>query len=226
MEVAPGCLYWPDFLDRPRQEALVDEINAVLAEAPLFTPRMPRTGKPFSVRMSNCGPLGWVSDEAGYRYQSFHPDTRAPWPPMPAALLAAWAALTGDAALPQACLINWYAPDARMSLHQDRDEHDFTAPVLSLSLGDTALFRLGGTERRSPTRSLRLASGDALLLAGESRLAFHGIDRILPGTSTLLPHPGRFNLTLRRVDPPQLDPAEPATSARATLPPAFAAKTP
>ncbi|OYW41657.1 MAG: alkylated DNA repair dioxygenase [Azorhizobium sp. 12-66-6] len=200
MEVAPGCLYWPEFLDRSGQEALVGEINTILAEAPLFTPRMPRTGKAFSVRMSNCGPLGWVLD--------------------------AWNRLTGAAAPPQACLINWYAPDARMSLHQDRDEHDFTAPVLSLSLGDTALFRLGGTERRSPTRSLRLASGDALLLSGESRLAFHGIDRILPGTSTLLPHPGRFNLTLRRVDPAELDPAEPATSARATLPPAFAAKTP
>ncbi len=231
MEVAPGCLYWPEFLDRPSQEALVGEINAVLAEAPLFTPRMPRTGKAFSVRMSNCGPLGWVSDEAGYRYQSFHPDTRAPWPPMPAALLAAWDRLAGTAAPPQACLINWYAPDARMSLHQDRDENDLTAPVLSLSLGDTALFRIGGTERRSPTRSLRLASGDALLLSGESRLAFHGIDRILPGTSTLLPHPGRFNLTLRRVDiaeqdSAELDAAAPATSARATLPPAFAAKTP
>ncbi|MFG1420821.1 alpha-ketoglutarate-dependent dioxygenase AlkB family protein [Roseixanthobacter liquoris] len=231
IEVAPGCLYWPGFLDRDAQQALAGEINAVLAEAPLFTPRMPRTGKAFSVRMSNCGPLGWVSDEAGYRYQSFHPDTRAPWPPMPASLLAAWDQLTGAAAPPQACLINWYAPGARMSLHQDRDEHDFTAPVLSLSLGDTALFRIGGTERRSPTRSLRLASGDALLLSGESRLAFHGIDRILPGTSTLLPQPGRFNLTLRRVDPAELNraeghPAGPATSARATLPPAFAAKTP
>ncbi|MEP9366421.1 alpha-ketoglutarate-dependent dioxygenase AlkB [Xanthobacter sp. VNH20] len=221
IEVAPGCLYWPEFLDRAAQQALVREIDAVLAVAPLFTPRMPRTGKAFSVRMSNCGPLGWVSDEAGYRYQSFHPETRAPWPAMPASLLAAWDQLTGTSAPPQACLINWYAPDARMSLHQDRDEHDFTAPVLSLSLGDTALFRIGGTERRAPTRSLRLASGDALLLSGESRLAFHGIDRILPGTSTLLPRPGRFNLTLRRVDP-----AEPATSARVTLPPAFAAKTP
>ncbi|MFG1397580.1 alpha-ketoglutarate-dependent dioxygenase AlkB family protein [Roseixanthobacter pseudopolyaromaticivorans] len=221
IEVAPGCLYWPEFLDRAAQQSLVREIDAILAVAPLFTPRMPRTGKAFSVRMSNCGPLGWVSDEAGYRYQSFHPETRAPWPPIPASLLAAWDHLTDASAPPQACLINWYAPDARMSLHQDRDEHDFTAPVLSLSLGDTALFRIGGTERRAPTRSLRLASGDALLLSGESRLAFHGIDRILPGTSTLLPGPGRFNLTLRRVDP-----AEPATSARATLPPAFAAKTP
>ncbi|MEW6123705.1 MAG: alpha-ketoglutarate-dependent dioxygenase AlkB [Pseudomonadota bacterium] len=201
LELAPGVVWWPAYLDRPAQEALLAEVEAGLAVAPLFTPRMPRTGQPFSVRMSNFGPLGWVSDEAGYRYQPFHPETRAPWPAMPARLLDAWTALTGEAAPPEAALINWYAPDARMGLHQDRDEQDFTAPVLSLSLGDTALFRYGGTERRAPTRSIRLASGDALVLSGESRLAFHGVDRILPGTSTLLSEPGRFNLTLRRVTP-------------------------
>ncbi|MFG1464024.1 alpha-ketoglutarate-dependent dioxygenase AlkB [Xanthobacter sp. DSM 24535] len=201
LEVAPGCLYWPAFLDRKAQQALMGEIDRMLAVAPLFTPRMPRTGKAFSVRMSNCGPLGWVSDEAGYRYQPFHPDTREPWPPMPASLVDIWYHTTDVTYPPQACLINWYAPDARMSLHQDRDEHDFSAPVLSISLGDSAVFRIGETERRGPTRSLRLASGDVLMLSGESRLAFHGVDRILPGSSTLLPHPGRFNLTLRRVDP-------------------------
>ncbi|WP_127091031.1 alpha-ketoglutarate-dependent dioxygenase AlkB [Aquabacter cavernae] len=202
VELAPGLIWWPGYLDRAAQEALLAEIEAALALAPLFTPRMPRTGQPFSVRMSNFGPLGWVSDAAGYRYQGFHPETRAPWPPLPASLAAAWRALSGQEALPEAGLINWYAPDAHMGLHQDRDEQDFTAPVLSLSLGDTALFRYGGTERRAPTRSIRLASGDALLLSGESRLAFHGVDRILPGTSTLLSEPGRFNLTLRRVTPP------------------------
>lgn len=202
LELAPGCIWWPGYLDRPAQEELLAAVEGALAEAPLFTPRMPRTGQPFSVRMSNFGPLGWVSDEAGYRYQSFHPDTRSPWPPMPALLAAAWNDLADPAAPAEAALINWYAPDAKMGLHQDRDEQDLTAPVLSLSLGDTALFRLGGTDRRSPSKSIRLASGDALLLSGPSRLAFHGVDRILPGTSTLINRHGRYNITMRRVSPP------------------------
>lgn len=199
IEVAPGALWYREALDRPAQAALLADIRAVIEDAPLFAPAMPRTGKPFSVRMSNCGPLGWVSDASGYRYQSFHPDTRRPWPPIPPALLDLWAAHASCPAPPEACLVNYYTPDARMSLHQDRDEADFTAPVLSLSLGDTALFRIGGEERRGPTKSLRLASGDVFVLSGPSRLAFHGIDRILPATSTLLPEGGRINLTLRRV---------------------------
>ncbi len=201
VEIAPGCLWWPGWLDRDAQQALVDELRGVLAEAPLFTPRMPRTGKPFSVRMSNCGPLGWVSDPAGYRYQPHHPDTGRPWPPMPAVLLESWRRLAPAAPPPEACLINWYGEGARMGLHQDRDEREFGAPVLSLSLGDTAVFRIGGPDRGDATRSVRLGSGDALLLAGASRLAFHGIDRVLSGTSTLLKQGGRINLTLRRVNP-------------------------
>jgi alkylated DNA repair protein (DNA oxidative demethylase) len=193
----------PARLDRPAQEALLADIRAVVAAAPLFTPTMPRTGKPFSVRMTNCGPLGWVSDREGYRYQAAHPETGAPWPPIPAALLALWAELAGYSHPPEACLVNWYEPTAKMGLHQDRDEEDFGAPVLSVSLGDSCRFRIGGAERRGPTRSFALASGDVMLLAGESRLAFHGVDRILPGTSTLLDRPGRINLTLRRVTRPQ-----------------------
>lgn len=203
IEIAPDALWWSGLLDRPAQEALVEEVRAVLRAAPLFTPAMPRTGKPLSVRMSNCGPLGWVADISGYRYQPFHPDTRAPWPPIPGSLQDLWRTLTGAAVMPEACLINWYAPEARMGLHQDRDEADFSAPVLSLSLGDTAVFRIGGETRGGPTRSIRLASGDALCLGGRSRLAFHGVDRILPGTSTLLGVPGRINLTLRRVTAPE-----------------------
>jgi alkylated DNA repair protein (DNA oxidative demethylase) len=199
LEIAPGCLWFREALDRPAQQALLADIRTVIAEAPLFTPRMPRTGKPFSVRMTNCGPLGWVSDEAGYRYQPFHPDTRAPWPALPPALLAVWAAYAGDAPAPEACLVNLYAPDARMSLHQDRDEDDLTAPVLSVSLGDTAVFRIGGLARSDPTRSVRLASGDVLRLGGASRLAFHGVDRVIAGSSSLIDGGGRINLTLRRV---------------------------
>ncbi len=175
-------------------------MREALRAAPLFTPTMPRTGKPFSVRMSNLGPLGWVSDKhGGYRYQPTHPETGASWPAIPAALLKAWDDLGGYRLPPEACLLNWYGPDARMGLHQDRDEEDFDAPVVSLSLGDTALFRIGGLKRSDPTRSLRLASGDAMALAGASRLAFHGVDRIFKGTSSLLPKGGRINLTLRRV---------------------------
>ncbi|WP_296583302.1 alpha-ketoglutarate-dependent dioxygenase AlkB [Xanthobacter sp.] len=199
LELQPGALWFREALDREAQAALLADIRAVLDEAPLFTPTMPRSGQPFSVRMSNCGPLGWVSDAAGYRYQSFHPDTRRPWPAMPPQLIALWERLAGGAAAPEACLINYYAPDARMSLHQDRDEADFTAPVLSVSLGDTAIFRVGGETRRGPTRSIHLSSGDVFLLSGPSRLAFHGIDRLLPGTSRLVEEGGRFNLTLRRV---------------------------
>lgn len=190
----------PGYLSIEAQRALLDELRAALDEAPLFTPTMPRTGKPFSVRMTNLGPLGWVSDrDGGYRYQATHPVTGRAWPEIPKVLLDAWDEIGGYALPPEACLLNWYAPGARMGLHQDRDEQDFDAPVVSLSLGDTALFRIGGLRRADPTLSFRLASGDAMALAGESRLAFHGVDRLIPSTSTLLPRGGRINLTMRRV---------------------------
>jgi alkylated DNA repair protein (DNA oxidative demethylase) len=199
MVLAPGLSYYPGYLDRAAQEALLDELGTAMEAAALFTPRMPRTGKPFSVRMSNCGALGWVSDVNGYRYQPTHPETGAPWPPMPDLVGRAWQELSGYPHPPEACLVNVYGPKARMGLHQDRDEDDFEAPVVSLSLGDTGLFRFGGTTPGGPTRSIRLESGDALVFGGPSRLIFHGIDRLVPGTSTLLPDGGRINLTLRRV---------------------------
>lgn len=198
----PGLVVAPDHLDRPAQEALVAELRAAQKVAPFFTPEMPRTGKPFSVRMTNLGPLGWVSDRAGYRYQATHPATGKPWPPIPASVLAIWEEFSGYPHPPEACLVNFYSPDAKMGLHQDRDEADLDAPVVSISLGDTAKFRVGGTARTDPTRSFELRSGDVLVLGGASRLAFHGVDRILAGTSTLLGTPGRINLTLRRVTKP------------------------
>jgi alkylated DNA repair protein (DNA oxidative demethylase) len=118
---------------------------------------------------------------------------------MPARLSEAWAALAPGAPPPQACLINLYDAGARMALHQDRDEADFSAPIVSLSLGDAALFRVGGATRGGPTRSFRLASGDAMTLGGPARLAFHGVDRLYAGSSTLLAEGGRINLTMRRV---------------------------
>jgi alkylated DNA repair protein (DNA oxidative demethylase) len=195
--------YFPLKLDAVAQKALLFELRAVVAAAPLFTPTMPRTGNPMSVRMTNCGPLGWVTDkERGYRYQPAHPETGRPWPPIPAMLLALWDEVSGYPQPPEACLVNYYAGPAKMGLHQDKDEEDFAAPVLSVSLGDTAVFRVGGKTRKDATARYELRSGDVFLLAGEDRLAYHGVDRVLPGTSDLLPEGGRFNLTLRRVTKP------------------------
>jgi alkylated DNA repair protein (DNA oxidative demethylase) len=194
-----GLRIYPGYFDRAAQIKLLDAIYNVLAAAPLFTPRMPKSGRPFSVRMSNCGSLGWTSDERGYRYQPTHPITGRSWPPMPETLIALWRNVAQYADLPEACLINSYDRTAKMGLHQDRDEADFDAPVVSISLGDDCLFRVGGRQRRNPTKSVRLSSGDVLVLGGDARLAFHGVDRIYPGTSSLLADGGRINLTLRRV---------------------------
>ena len=192
----PGFRYWPGALDPAAQTDLLAEVQAAIAAAPFYRPVTPG-GKPFSVRMTNLGRVGWVSDRAGYRYQPTHPETGAPWPAIPARLLDLWDTLTKGSAPPDACLVNLYRETARMGLHQDRDEADLTAPVVSVSLGDTALFRIGAAEG-GPTRSIRLASGDVCALTGASRLARHGIDRLLVGSSKLLAEGGRINLTLRR----------------------------
>ncbi len=194
-----GLKHFPGFLDRAAQEALVTELRAAVAEAPLFQPLMPRTGRPFSVKMTNLGALGWVSDRAGYRYQAMHPDTGKTWPAIPEMVMDIWRSVSGYVHEPEACLVNFYAAGTKMGLHQDKDEEDFAAPVVSISLGDTAVFRIGGTERGGKTSTIKLQSGDVLLMGGEARLCFHGVDRVLPGTSTLLKDGGRINLTLRRV---------------------------
>jgi DNA oxidative demethylase len=194
-----GFFYSPGALDRTAQAEMAAEVLAALEAAPLFTPVTPG-GKPFSVRMSNLGPLGWVSDRAGYRYQPAHPLTGRPWPPIPPSVLSVWRAYSGVEAEPDACLVNLYGPGARMGLHQDRDEADFGFPVVSISLGDAAIFRLGPAEG-GRTSTLRLVSGDVCVLSGPARLARHGIDRVLAGSSTLLPGGGRLNLTLRRARP-------------------------
>ncbi len=195
------------YFDLKEQGELLCENRGVTSEAPRFTPAMPRTGKPFSVRMSNCGALGWVSDkEAGYRYQAVHPETGKSWPAIPQILLDLWKEVAAYPAPPQACLINVYSASAKMGLHRDEDEEDFTAPVVSVSLGDTARFRMGGLVRKDSTRSFDLQSGAVLILSDDARLAYHGVDRIMPGTSDLigdrLPEAARINLTLRRVTKP------------------------
>ncbi len=195
-----GIRHIPSALDHSEQQALVDDVRAVVGAAPLFTPALPKTGKEMSVRMTNCGVLGWVTDKSqGYRYQATHPVTGEPWPTIPGRLMEIWRTYSGCANEPEACLVNFYTENAKMGLHQDRDEQDFDAPVLSVSLGDACLFRVGGTRREDHTVSFRLESGDIVLIGGPSRLAFHGVDRIYPATSTLLKNGGRINLTLRRV---------------------------
>lgn len=205
-----GFRHLPGRLDATAQKGLLAEVLASVEAAGWFQPTMPRSGRPFSVRMCNLGPWGWVSDKGGYRYQPHHPDTGRPWPPLPASLLELWREVSDHPHPPEACLVNLYRPEARMGLHQDRDEADLSAPVVSVSLGADALFRIGGTNRRDPSRTIVLRSGDVVVLGGASRLCFHGIDRILPGTSALVPGGGRINLTLRRVSmPPAASPFNP-----------------
>ncbi len=198
-----GLRVYPTYLDRTAQRAMVDDIRAVVRAAPLYIPRVPRSGQPMSVRMTNCGPLGWYTDQAaGYRYVDRHPASGLPWPRIPASVMAIWRALSGCSLPPEACLVNYYGPEARMGLHRDQDEAATSAPVISISLGDSAQFRIGGPTRKSASRSFKLASGAVVVLDGAARHYFHGVDRILPGTSRLLDEGGRFNLTLRRVTMP------------------------
>jgi alkylated DNA repair protein (DNA oxidative demethylase) len=203
MNVLPkGVRHIPGHLSRDEQVALVDAVRELVAAAPLYRPEMPRTGKPLSVRMTNCGELGWVTDRSGYRYQPTHPVTGTPWPAIPPKLMEIWQDLAAFDHPPQACLVNFYEDTAKMGLHQDKDETDLSAPVVSVSLGDDCLFRVGETTRGGRTTSIRLHSGDVVVLGGEGRLAYHGVDRIYPATSTLLKKGGRINLTLRRVTAP------------------------
>ncbi|MFZ4120150.1 MAG: alpha-ketoglutarate-dependent dioxygenase AlkB [Caulobacterales bacterium] len=201
--LSDGFRLLPGKLDRAEQESLLAEVFARVKNAPFYTPTMPKSGAPMRVRMTNFGAFGWVSDkEIGYRYEVFHPYTGRSWPDIPSRLLDLWFEVTGYGAEPEACLVNLYQGDARMGLHVDADEDAWDAPVLSVSLGDTAQFRIGGVLRSDPTRSVRLSSGDVCVLGGASRRAFHGVDRILNGTSRLIPQGGRINLTLRRVTEP------------------------
>lgn len=196
--IAPGVFLWREKFSPLQQKHLLGDVMERLEVAPLYRPVMPKTGKPFSVEESNFGSLGWVSDKTGYRYQPSHPVTGAPWPSIPQALLELWAEINPPPA-PECCLVNLYRAGAKMGLHQDRDEKDVSAAVIGVSLGDDALFRIGGSARGGKTVSVSLASGDVIAFGGAARLAHHGIDRIRPGTSRLLPGGGRISLTLRQV---------------------------
>ncbi|WP_165802885.1 alpha-ketoglutarate-dependent dioxygenase AlkB family protein [Pelagivirga sediminicola] len=193
-----GFRILPGYLDGARQAALVDGLRAVAAKAPLFTPMTPM-GRAMSVRMTSAGRYGWVSGSSGYRYDAAHPGG-GPWPDIPGGVLQIWRDLVSARRDPDCCLINYYGEGARMGLHQDRDEADFSWPVLSISLGDDGLLRVGNTARGGSTVSHWLRSGDVVVMGGDARLTYHGVDRIRFGSSSLLSGGGRINLTCRVVD--------------------------
>lgn len=192
-----GFVIHPGALGAEAQAALAAEVLALADDAPFYAPATP-WGKPMRVLQTSLGAVGWITDRKGYRYSENHPVTGRPWPAMPQSLLELWARYADPERPPDSCLVNLYRGEAKLGLHVDSDEADLSAPVLGISLGDTAVFRLGGQDRREPTRTLRLSSGDINLLTGEARSAHHGVDRILAGSSRLIPGGGRLNLTLRR----------------------------
>ncbi len=192
-----GVTVYPGMLGAVAQAGLVEALRAVILAAPLIQHMTPQ-GRPMSVRMTAAGSFGWISDRGGYRYAPRHP-LGMPWPPIPGPVLAIWRTVAGPARDPECCLVNFYGEGARMGLHQDRDEADFTQPVVSVSLGDEGLFRVGGLTRGGATESLWLRSGDVLVMGGPARLIHHGVDRIRFGSSRLLAEGGRINLTLRVV---------------------------
>lgn len=195
--VLRGVKVFRGLLDRPDQQQILDDLRKVVGAAPLFSPETP-SGRKMSVQMTSAGQFGWVSDRTGYRYSPTHPNG-TPWPDIPASVEAVWRSVSGSDRRPECCLVNLYRETAKMGLHQDRDEADFDHPVVSISLGDDGLFRIGQTTRGGSTESLWLASGDVVVMGGAARLVYHGIDKTRPGSSTLLDGGGRLNLTLRVV---------------------------
>lgn len=190
----------PGALDPEAQAALMRQVEALAARAPFRRYDTP-WGKRMSVEMTSWGPLGWTSSRVGYAYVDADPESGRAWPAMPPALLDLWRAHARSPFEPDSALVNRYRGTARMGLHQDRDEAALAAPVLSISLGDTAVFRIGAVKRADPTSTVRLASGDLCVLEGPARLAFHGVDRVLPESSRIVPGGGRINITLRRGGP-------------------------
>jgi alkylated DNA repair protein (DNA oxidative demethylase) len=190
-----GVKIYPGWLERHQQESMIEDLRVVVGAAPLRRYETPG-GRQMSVQMTAAGAVGWVADRDGYRYSDHHSNGSV-WPEIPASVLDVWRSVAGTERDPDSCLINFYGEGARVGLHQDKDEVDLNWPVVSISLGDEALFRIGGQSRKDPTRSRWLKSGDVAVLAGNTRLAYHGIDRIKFGSSDLLLDGGRINLTLR-----------------------------
>ena len=198
-ELAPGVAFLGGHA-KVAGAGLVERIRDIISQSPLRNMETPG-GRRMAVAMSNCGELGWVSDRRGYRYSPIDPVEGRSWPAMP----AEFKALAADAAraagftdfVPDACLVNAYAPGTRLSLHQDRDERDFSHPIVSVSLGIDATFLLGGDRRNDPVHRLRLTHGDVLVWGGPARLRYHGVATITDGAHPLTGKL-RYNLTFRR----------------------------
>ena len=197
MTLPSGFILYDAYLGDDAQKAMAADLRAVAEAAPMVHPTT-RWGKQMSVKMTSAGRVGWISDRRGYRYEPRHL-SGVDWPPIPASILTVWRAVSGWREDPDCCLINYYGEGARMGLHQDKDENAFDAPVVSISLGDPARFRMGGADRSDKTTSIMLRSGDVMVMGGSSRLAYHGVDRIDFGVSPLLSKGGRINVTLRVV---------------------------
>jgi DNA oxidative demethylase len=195
-----GFHHLPGFFSLEQQRELLSSCRAIARVSPLFTPVMPGSGAKFNYQMTNCGDWGWISDIKGYRYTREHPVTGEPWAAIPEIIRTSAMNLAeayGYSLLPQTCLINYYPAGGKLGLHQDNSEKNQTAPIISFSLGDDAVFLIGGLRRSDPTKEIVLRSGDALIMGGEARMAFHGVKKILPKTSNFLRHGGRINLTIR-----------------------------
>lgn len=190
-----GATIWSGWLDVDAQSGMLGDLRAIAQTAPFRQYETPG-GRRMSVRMTAAGEVGWVTDRGGYRYAARHNDGGA-WPEIPDSVLTVWRRVSGVDRDPDSCLVNFYGEGAKMSLHQDKDEADHQWPVVSISLGDPGLFRVGGLARSDPTKSLWLKSGDVAVLSGDARLVYHGIDRIRFGEGDLLPDGGRINVTLR-----------------------------
>ena len=197
-KVIRGLEIWTEYLDESEQRKIIDDLRRVVSSAPLFSPDTP-FGKPMSVKMTSAGRYGWYSDLRGYRYIAEHPSGSA-WPPIPSSIMGVWDSVSRCERQPDCCLVNRYVQGSKMGMHRDCDEANFEFPVVSISLGDSALFRIGNLVRGGRTESLWLRSGDVVVMGGEGRLAYHGVDRIEFGSSGLLRNGGRINLTLRVVD--------------------------
>jgi alkylated DNA repair protein (DNA oxidative demethylase) len=185
---------------RPIETELIADLRAIVAQSPFRHMTTPG-GHRMSVAMTNCGRVGWITDHTGYRYDASDPEYAKPWPAMPESFrdLAARAAVkAGFAAfVPDACLVNRYEPGARMSLHQDKDELDLAAPIVSVSLGLPATFLFGGLQRSDKPRRFRLEHGDIAVWGGPMRLAFHGVAPLADGEHAVLGRQ-RINLTFRK----------------------------
>jgi alkylated DNA repair protein (DNA oxidative demethylase) len=199
IELSPGALLLRGAAE-PFEESLLAEIQLIITKAPLRTVMTPM-GRPMSVEMTNCGDLGWVSDRKGYRYENHDPITSRPWPKMPTVFrdLARRTAKTAGYTdfTPDVCLINRYSVGSKMGLHQDRDEKDFSQPIVSVSLGLPIIFQFGGTMRNDAKVKVELHHGDVVVFGGKARLAFHGVGTLRRGSHPLT-QSYRINLTFRR----------------------------